>query len=39
MNANSANNGPKLLVAWAIVGIPLIWGVSQVVVKSMALFQ
>ena len=35
----NANNGPKLLVAWAIVGIPLIWGVSQVVVKSMALFQ
>jgi hypothetical protein len=33
------SNGPRLLIAWAIVGIPLIWGVSQVVVKSMALFQ
>jgi hypothetical protein len=33
------SNAPKLLVAWAFVGIPLLWGVSQVVVKSMALFK
>jgi hypothetical protein len=35
----NTNNAPRLFIAWAIVGIPLIWGVSQVVVKSMALFQ
>jgi hypothetical protein len=35
----NANIGLRLFIAWAIVGIPLLWGVSQVVVKSMALFQ
>jgi hypothetical protein len=35
MNANA----PRLLVSWLFVGIPLAWGVWQVVVKSMALFQ
>jgi hypothetical protein len=35
----NANNVPRLIVAWTIVGVPLIWGVSQVVVKSMALFN
>ncbi len=29
----------KLVVAWAIVGIPLLWGVSQVFVKSLVLFR
>jgi hypothetical protein len=29
----------RLLVSWLVVGIPLAWGVSQVVVKSLALFQ
>jgi hypothetical protein len=29
----------KLLVAWGFVGIPLIWGISQVVVRSLALFK
>ena len=29
----------KLIVAWAIVGIPLVWGVAQVVQKSLALFR
>lgn len=35
---NGANTG-RLIVSWLFVGIPLLWGVSQVVVKSMALFQ
>jgi hypothetical protein len=35
----NGNNVPRLIVAWAFVGIPLAWGVSQVVVKSMALFK
>jgi hypothetical protein len=35
----NSNNSARLIVAWLFVGIPLLWGVSQVVVKSMALFQ
>jgi hypothetical protein len=32
--------GPiKLLIAWAVVGIPAAWGVWQVVLKSLALFR
>jgi hypothetical protein len=33
------SNALRLAIAWTIVGVPLLWGVSQVVVKSMALFQ
>ena len=29
----------KLLLAWAFVGIPLIWGVSQTIANSLKLFQ
>lgn len=29
----------ELLVAWAIVGVPALWGVAQVVEKSLALFR
>ncbi len=29
----------KRIVAWLFVGIPLVWGVWQVVVKSLALFK
>jgi hypothetical protein len=29
----------RLAIAWLFVGIPLIWGVSQVVAKSLALFR
>ncbi len=28
-----------LWVSWLVVGIPAAWGVSQVVVKSLALFR
>jgi len=28
-----------LVLAWLIVGVPLVWGVSQVVIKSLALFR
>ncbi|MFN8579902.1 MAG: hypothetical protein U0163_02845 [Gemmatimonadaceae bacterium] len=33
--------GDRLAVAvsWIVVGIPALWGVSQVVVKSLALFR
>jgi hypothetical protein len=29
----------RLIISWAIVGIPLAWGVAQVVQKSLALFK
>ena len=29
----------QLIIAWAVVGVPLIYGVSQVFVKSLALFR
>jgi hypothetical protein len=29
----------RLVLAWCVVGIPAIWGVSQVVAKSLALFR
>lgn len=29
----------RLIIAWSFVGIPLLWGVSQVVVRSLALFK
>ena len=29
----------ELIVAWTIVGVPALWGVAQVVEKSLALFR
>ncbi len=29
----------RLWVSWAVVGIPLLWGIVEVVKKSLALFQ
>ena len=29
----------QLIVSWSLVGVPLAWGVWQVVVKSMDLFR
>jgi len=29
----------RLIVAWGFVGIPLVWGVAQVVTRSLALFR
>lgn len=34
-----ASSPAALLVAWAIVGIPAVWGVAQTVIKSLALFR
>ena len=28
-----------VIIAWIIVGIPLLWGVYQTLIKSLALFQ
>jgi hypothetical protein len=33
------NQGLKLVLAWAFVGIPLIWGVVETVQNAMKLFQ
>ena len=29
----------RLIIAWAVVGVPLLYGVIQVFVKSLALFR
>ncbi len=31
---------PSILIflSWAFVGIPLLWGISQVIVKTLAIF-
>jgi hypothetical protein len=29
----------QLVLAWAFVGIPLLWGVSQTIANAMKLFQ
>jgi hypothetical protein len=29
----------KLVLSWIFVGVPALWGVSQVFVKSLALFK
>ncbi len=31
--------GIKLLIYWALVGIPLLWGVSQTVVNATKMFR
>lgn len=28
----------KLILSWLFVGIPLVWGITQTVIKSLALF-
>ncbi len=37
-NQNSAVN-MKVLLAWAFVGIPLLWGISQTLSKALLLFH
>lgn len=29
----------RLIVAWSLVGLPLLWGVSQTLVRALALFE
>ncbi len=28
-----------VIISWAIVGVPALWGVAQTVIKSLALFR
>jgi hypothetical protein len=37
--ASDPMNPLKLVIAWLFVGVPLAWGVWQVVVKSITLFK
>jgi hypothetical protein len=40
MNAPAdSSNGIKLVLAWAFVGIPLVWGVWVTLVNAMKLFS
>jgi hypothetical protein len=29
----------RVAISWIVVGVPLVWGISQTVMKSLALFQ
>ena len=35
----TTSTATKLIFSWGIVGIPLLWGVSQTLEKAMLLFQ
>ena len=37
--SRSTTDTLAVIVAWLVVGIPAAWGVSQVVIKSLALFR
>jgi hypothetical protein len=37
--ANEGGHGVLLIVAWLWVGIPLLWGVYQTLIKSLPLFK
>lgn len=39
MTNSSGSERLRVLLAWLVVGIPAMWGVAQVVEKSMALFR
>jgi hypothetical protein len=34
-----ANNGVKLVLAWLLVGIPLVWGVVETAINASKLFR
>jgi hypothetical protein len=35
----STGNGVKLVLAWAFVGIPLVWGVWNTILNALQLFK
>jgi hypothetical protein len=39
MTSTGKSSPAAVVLAWLVVGIPLAWGVSQTVIKSLALFQ
>jgi hypothetical protein len=39
MNQTGKSSPISIALAWLAVGLPLAWGVSQTIVKSLALFR
>lgn len=39
MNRTGRSSPVSIALAWLVVGLPLAWGVSQTIAKSMALFR
>ncbi len=37
--ARSSGYGPKLILAWGFVGIPLAWGVIQTLINALKAFR
>jgi hypothetical protein len=35
----SSGNGLMLLISWVVVGVPLVWGVYNMILKLPALFR
>lgn len=35
----TSSSRAAIALAWLVVGLPLAWGVSQTIVKSLALFE
>jgi hypothetical protein len=38
-NTNDSNNTIKLVLAWLLVGIPLLWGVIKTIQNALNLFH
>lgn len=36
---SSSGDGIKLLLAWGLVGVPLVWGVVQTLLNAVKAFQ
>ena len=39
MNGNEKNYTPQVVLAWLLVGIPLLWGVYRTLLNAWQLFQ
>ncbi len=37
--SSATSNGIKLVLAWGLVGIPLVWGIVQTLVNAIKAFQ
>ena len=38
-SASAQGNALKLVLAWSLVGIPLVWGILQTLKNALKLFQ
>jgi len=39
MESQQSSRGGKLVLAWLLVGIPLLWGVYETILNALPLFQ